>query len=172
MAYTNAQKRQHIRELQTYLHAISYFNSKIPRVIPDGFYGKETALAVRAFQREYGLAETGNTDFATWNKIVSIYQEYQHSEPIAYNIFPSSSYVLREGDKGLLVYILQAMLNNIGAYYDNMPAIEVGGTYNAATSDAVKRFQKKTGLPQNGSVDSGTWNMLVRASEHINHSSR
>lgn len=168
MAFSSNQKRQHIRELQTYLHAISFFNAKIPRVNPDGFYGKETAIAVRAFQREYGLPETGNTDFATWNKVVSIYKEYLHANPVAFDIFPSSGYVMRQGDSGLLVYILEAMLNDIGAHYDNMPALNVNGQYNTATSDAVKRFQSKVGLPQNGSVDSGTWNMLVRTSEHIN----
>lgn len=168
MAFNNNQKRQHIRELQTYLHAISFFNDKIPTVIPDGFYGKETAIAVRAFQREYGLPETGNTDFATWNKIISVYKEYLHSNPIAYNIFPSSGYVMKQGDSGLLVYILEAMLNDIGAHYDNMPNVKVGGFYNAATADAVKHFQSRVGLPQNGAVDSGTWNMLVRTSEHIN----
>ena len=55
MAYTNAQKKQHIYELQTYLYAISLFNDKIPQVIPDGVYDSETSIAVRAFQREYGL---------------------------------------------------------------------------------------------------------------------
>lgn len=168
MAFTSNQKKQHIRELQTYLHAISYFNDNIPRIIPDGFYGKETALAVRAFQREYGLPETGNTDFATWNKIVSVYRSYLYTAPIAYNIFPSVSYVMRQGDSGLLVYILQAMLNDLGNQHDNMHKLSVSGNYNEATSQAVSDFQRRMGLPQNGSVDSGTWNMLVKASEHIN----
>lgn len=168
MAFTSNQKRNHIKELQTYLHAISFFNNKIPRIIPDGFYGKETALAVRAFQREYGLPDTGKTDFATWNKIVGVYKYIQHSNPIAYNIYPSPEYILRQGDSGLLVYILQAMLNDIGKHFDNMPELEVSGKYNKPTIDAVKAFQEKVGLPRNGEVNSGTWNMLVRASEHIN----
>ena len=40
MAYSNAQRKQHIYELQTYLHAIALMNSKIPLIIPDGTYGK------------------------------------------------------------------------------------------------------------------------------------
>lgn len=170
MAFTANQKRQHIRELQTYLHAISFFNEKIPRVIPDGFYGKETVLAVRAFQREYGLPETGNTDFATWNKIVSVYRSYVYANPVSYNIFPSASYVLRQGDTGILVYILQAMLNDIGAAHDNIPDLAVSGDFNVQTMEAVKQFQKRAGLPQSGSVNSGTWNLLVRTSEHLNKS--
>jgi peptidoglycan hydrolase-like protein with peptidoglycan-binding domain len=167
MPYTNSQKKQHIRELQTYLHAISYFDSRIPQVIPDGFYGRETALAVKSFQEEYGLPVTGNTDSATWDKIVEVYRSYQKAEPIAYNVFPSSTYVMKIGDKGTLVYILQAMLNDIGEKFDNMPRVSVCGNYNSETADAVKMFQKKTGLPQSGNVNSGTWNMLVRTSEHM-----
>lgn len=170
MAYTANQKRQHIRELQNYLYAISFFDDRIPRVIPDGFYGKETALAVRAFQRDYGLPETGNTDFATWNKIVSVYRSFVYANPVSYNIFPSASYVLRQGDKGLIVYILQAMLDDMSNAYDNMPAVDVCGEFNNQTVEAVKQFQKRAGLPQNGSVDSGTWNLIVRTSEHLNKS--
>lgn len=166
MAFTNAQRKNHIHEIQRYLHTLSYFNSSIPRVIPDGFYGKETALAVRAFQREYGLPETGAVDSMTWNKIVEEYKRRLHAKPLAYNIFPSSGYVLRKGDSGLIVYVVEAMLNEIGRSYDNMPELRVTGVYDDSTETAVRRFQSRVGIPQNGNVDSSTWNMLVRASEH------
>ena len=167
MAYTNAQRRQHILELQKYLYAISLYNKKIPQIFPDGIYDQETAIAVRAFQREYGLPETGNTDPATWNKIVAVYRSYLNAEPIAYNVFPSPGYVVRSGDKGQLVYIIQAMLDDIGEKYENAPCVDICGSFNSATSDAVKLFQKRVGLQQTGTVDSGTWNMLVRCCEHI-----
>ncbi len=166
MPYSNAQKKQHIKEIQTYLYAISMFNNKIPQIIPDGLYGKETATAVRAFQREYGLQENGNVNSATWNKIVGVYRAYQHSAPCAYNVFPSQAYVVKSGDDGELVYIIQAMLGELGMYYDNFPKTTVCGNYNAATVTAVKNFQKRVGLPQNGVVDCKTWNMLVGCCEH------
>lgn len=172
MAYTNNQRRQHIMELQTYLHAIALMNSKIPLIIPDGVYGKETALAVRGFQREYGLPETGNTDSATWNKIVSVYRSYLKSKPIPYAVFPSEKYVAAKGDSGQLVYILQAMLRDISMNYDNAPRVDVCGEYNDSTAEAVNRFQQWCGIPQNGQVDSGTWNMLVRCCEQLNHNAK
>ena len=165
MAYTAAQRKQHIYELQTYLHAIALMDSSIPLVIPDGFYGNETVLAVKAFQRKYGLPDTGNTDSATWNKIVSVYRSYQHSIPEPYAVFPSEKYVCSKGDKGQVVYVIQSMLKDIGKRYDNAPDVDVCGIYNDATSEAVSRFQRWCGLPQNGKVDSGTWNMLVRCCE-------
>lgn len=167
MAYTNAQRRQHILELQKYLYAISLYNNKIPQIIPDGVYGKETSIAVRAFQREYGLPESGNTDPATWNKIVRVYRSYLDAAPSPYNVFPSAKYIVKDGDKGQLVYIIQAMLNDIGDHYENAPCVDICGDFNDLTADAVRQFQKRVGLPQNGRVDSGTWNMLVHCCEHI-----
>ncbi|MBE6861683.1 MAG: peptidoglycan-binding protein [Ruminococcus sp.] len=168
MAYTPAQRKEHIREIQHYLHAISYYDTQIPRIIPDGIYGKETAAAVRAFQRRYGLPETGSTDMRTWDKIVSVYNSFVNNDPVAYNIFPSPTFVLGEGDSGLLVYILQAMLDDIGMSYDNMHRVTVDGRYGRETSDAVMRFQRSVNLPQTGRVDAPTWNILAKTSEHIN----
>lgn len=168
MAFSPSQKKNHIRELQSYLHALSFLNERIPRIIPDGFYGNETALAVRAFQREYGLPETGSTDYATWNKLVSVYRDYIHGNPAAYNIFPSREYVVREGDRGLLVYIIEAMLDDIGMRHDNMHTVNTDGSFNEDTARAVRHFQQRMGLPPDGRVDSRTWNMLVNVSEHLN----
>ena len=168
MAYTNIQRKQHIIELQTYLHAIALVNDKLPLIIPDGVYDSETAIAVRAFQREYGLPDTGTTDGKTWNKIVSVYRENLRGNPVPYAAFPSAKYVAAKGDSGQLVYILQAMLQTIGKRYDNAPAVDVCGIYNDATADAVTRFQRWCGIPLSGKVDSGTWNMLVHCCEHMN----
>lgn len=161
MAYTQQQRRAHIRELQTYLYAISLMDSSIPTVPPDGVFGKATAEAVSAFQQEYGLPVTGNADPATWNKLVSVYRAYLHAQPLPYRAFPSASYVVRRGDRGQLVYILQAMLSDLAHRYDNLPDTAVCGEYDDATAEAVRRFRSMTGLPAGNEVDSAAWNMLV-----------
>ncbi len=166
MPYTNAQKKQHIKEVQTYLYAISLFDNLIPQIIPDGIYGSETSTAVRAFQREYGLPDTGNVDSATWNKIVGVYRTHINSAPCSLNCFPSQKYSIKSGDNGELVYIIQVMLEGLRKNFDNFPATTVCGNYNADTVKAVKMFQQKVGLPQNGIMDCKTWNMLVNCCEH------
>lgn len=166
MAFSDNQKRQHIRELQTYLHALSFFNEKIPRIIPDGIYGSDTSIAVRAFQREYGLTETGSADRATWNRLISIYRKLVYANPVSYAVFPSAGYILRKGDSGLIVYIIQAMLKDLSLVHDNLIPVEVDGTYGENTERAVALFQQKNGIASNGIVDSGTWNMLAKVSEH------
>lgn len=171
MAYNEAQKKQHILELQTYLYAISFINSEIPQVTPNGIYNKETIVAVRAFQRFYDLPETGNTDPVTWNKIVSVYRSHIRIAPMPYNVFPSENYVAHLGDNGHIVYIFQAMLSYIAGNYDNAPPCTVCGNYNRETSEMVRFFQKKVGLPQSGNIDSSTWNMLITCCEHISSTS-
>ncbi len=162
MPYTEEQKKEHIRELQGYLYGISLFDKRIPQILPDGRYDKETAKAVEAFQRIYGLPVTGETDPATWNKIVRVYMDYLDSEPEPYKAFPSRIYRAALGDSGELIYIIQAMLWKAAAWYDNMPKISVSGEYDADTEKAVKSFQKCCGLTESGCVDCITWNMLVR----------
>ena len=72
MAYTELQKRQHIRELQMFLHGISH-TAPLPHLIPDGIYGVQTAEAVRQFQQQNHLPETGKADTETWNALAQAY---------------------------------------------------------------------------------------------------
>ncbi|MBQ8961071.1 MAG: peptidoglycan-binding protein [Ruminococcus sp.] len=169
MAFSASQRKQHIMELQTYLHAIALMDSDIPAIVPDGVYSQETAAAVKAFQRKYGLPQTGAADPATWNSIVSVYRKYLTAAPVAYAAFPSAAYVAHKGEHGQLIYIIQAMLMDISRRYDNAPRVDVCGDYDDATAVAVKRFQQWCGVPQSGDVDSGTWNLLVSCCEHISH---
>ena len=162
MPYTDEQKKEHIRELQGYLYGISLFDKRIPQVLPCGEYNEDTVKAVEAFQREYGLPITGETDPVTWNMIALVYRNYLEGEPAAYHAFPSRDYRAVIGDSGELIYIIQAMLWKAAAWYDNMPKISVCGEYDKNTEEAVRVFQHCCGLPESGSVDCITWNMLVR----------
>ena len=162
MPYTDEQKKEHIRELQTYLYGISLFDKRIPQVLPDGVYDKYTEQAVEAFQRAYGLPETGETDTATWDRIAAIYRDYLEKTPAAYHVFPSRSFTVCEGDSGELVYIIQAMLWKVAGRFDNMPRVKVSGEFDGGTAKAVRFFRSCCGLSDESSVDCLTWNMLVR----------
>lgn len=48
MAYTQKHLRNHVMELQKYLHGISYYNPQIPRIVPDGIYDRETETTVKS----------------------------------------------------------------------------------------------------------------------------
>lgn len=164
MPFTNDQNRDHIREMQRYLHAISEINEAIPVIIPDGIYGAETEIAVRGFQREYGLPETGQADSETWDSIIRIYRGEQSREPERLNVFPSAEYIAGYGDTGTLVYVIQALLERLSRLFDNVPKVTVSGIFDSETVHAVSFFQKCWNLEQNGNVDSITWNMISKHS--------
>lgn len=166
MPFTNEQKREHIRELQRYLHAIDLSRGKLPAVIPDGVYGERTAAAVADFQRENGLPATGKTDSETWDLIVREYLEEMGERPMPLSVFPSADYVCHKGCGGVLVWAIQSILAELGRRYDNMPDIKVNGDYTDETENAVRIFQKICGLSLTGNVDSRTWNLLLVCWEH------
>ena len=62
-----------VRQMQEQLSVISGAYPAIPRITPDGIYGPATANAVRVFQSEFGLPQTGVVDYPTWYKISEIY---------------------------------------------------------------------------------------------------
>lgn len=161
MAYTDQQKRQHIAELQRYLHTLEMKGGNGVTVIPDGVYGTVTSSAIKDFQNDHGLPATGDTDSATWNEVVKEYRNIMAREPIPYPVFPSADYVCKKGSTGTIVYVIQAILYELGNIYDNITGVDVCGNYTPATIKAVEEFQKKLGLPCTGEVDSMTWNSLL-----------
>lgn len=106
MAYTDEQKRQHILELQAYLHGISH-QSQLPHLIPDGVYGENTANAVRLFQQQNQLPPTGETDTATWNAIAQAYRQEVRPTVLHLRLFPTGITAYAPGDKGSAVFVIQ-----------------------------------------------------------------
>lgn len=60
-------KHERVTELQTYLNALGYLS-----VLPTGYYGTLTTTAVSNFQRDNGLAVTGNADSSLFTKIFQV----------------------------------------------------------------------------------------------------
>lgn len=162
MAFSEAQKKDHIGELQRYLHDISYYDPSIPRIIPDGIYGIETSDAVRAFQRQYGLNDSGETNPATWEMIVEVYRRFVDTLAASLDIFPRDvGRIIDVGDKGLPVLVIQSILLTLSQQVTNIPPVRITGEYNAETARAVRAFQEISGLPPTGFVNRVTWNMLA-----------
>lgn len=164
MPFSDEQKKQHIAELQQYLHAVSLIQGNIPLIMPDGVYGRETSAAVKAFQHQYDLPETGDTDSDTWDKVVEVYKKSAVINPKCVYMFPSSEYVCMKGSHGDVVYTVQVLLAEICKKYDNFPNTEISGDFTENTERAVTMIQKLSGLSQNGKVNMATWNMIVRIS--------
>lgn len=62
-----------VRQMQEQLNAIADVYYPIPNIAADGIFGPRTREAVIAFQKQFGLPQSGIVDFATWYKISQIY---------------------------------------------------------------------------------------------------
>ena len=61
----------YVRVVQYYLAVIGENIDTVPEIAVDGIYGPQTAEAVRAFQREYGLPVTGVFGAATRDAVIA-----------------------------------------------------------------------------------------------------
>ena len=64
---------ENVRNLQTYLSAISQYIPQLGNITVDGIYGPATANAVREFQRLFGLPVSGSVGPWTWFYIAREY---------------------------------------------------------------------------------------------------
>lgn len=153
-----------VRELQEYLRYVAATYPRMPQVAVDGIYGPETAEAVRRFQELFALAPTGEVDDLTWETLVAEYRRllYPTTRPQPIYPFLSGDRTLELGDQGPLVRILQAMLDTVATFYNNLLSVPDTGRFDADTVAAVKLLQRLFGYEQTGVVDRRTWDMLAR----------
>ena len=164
MAVSEEQKQSDIAEIQNYLRAIAKTNKNIPNIIPNGIYDNQTILAVKAFQEDNTLPITGEVDAETWQ---NIYSTYKTIEEAAQKIQTIQPFIDREnmfvsGDAGYSIYIIQAMLNTISQFYNNISSPSITGVYDAATEKAVKQLQSIIGIKDTGEIDNNTWSSLAK----------
>lgn len=154
----------YVRVIQYYLDFIGYFNDSLQRLSADGVFGEATENAVRAFQRYYGLSETGVVDSETWYAILGEYNAILNSLPYefqSYSAFLYPGYVITNGSAGKAVEQLQTFLRTISENIPSVPSVTVDGVYGQQTSAAVEAVQSLYSLPVTGDVGPLTWNAIV-----------
>ncbi len=156
--YTDDQRRDHVRELQEYLRALSATDERYPLLGVDGVFGPETTEAVKVFQQTTNSPVTGTVKRDDWERIVREYGNLllQIVPPRAITPFPDPNFVLKPTDRDPLVYILQVMLAAISD-----TALAATGVYDIATESAVREQQLAADLLPTGTVDRITWDLLA-----------
>lgn len=154
-------ERYAIMQVQEILLLLSRTDPTLPVVFPDGIYGKETKIAVRAFQRRAGLPTTGKVDLATWNALFAAAAEYENY-PLPLEVFPPfpEGGFIGPGERSDFVLILQIALQEIGIL-GKEDAPSVTGTFDRETENAVKEIQRQAELMPDGRVDTATWNVIA-----------
>lgn len=156
-----------ITNLQRYLRQLSYTEPDIPSPPIDGIFDSATQNSLIAFQKKYGLPQSGVGDRDTWNKL---YEEYldsisRYSPPSDLSVFPRvpEGYAVSRGDEYFLVGIIQLLLNELKIIYDSFIPLIINGIFDEQTEANIIDFQKKNRLSPTGKVDKATWDSLVRA---------
>jgi peptidoglycan hydrolase-like protein with peptidoglycan-binding domain len=124
--------------------------SRTPSIYPEGqmtgYFGKATEAAVKKFQEKYGIRITGEVGPQTRAKLNELYGP-KEQQPFSYTF--DTKKVLKRGMQGIDIVNLQQALALDSGY---SPQGMVSGTFDKATEDAVKEFQKKYDLSVTGQV--------------------
>ena len=148
--------------LQYYLAVIGAYYAAVEPVEITGYFGEKTERSVKSFQRVFGLPMTGEVDCATRNDLYRAYKGIVESVPPDYTavaLYPGT--VLREGDSGESVRLIQQYLTLINKTYQNIPAVNNTGYFGPLTRQSVAAFQKQFGIDQTGIVGAVTWDRIA-----------
>ena len=155
-----------VRNLQRYLRRLSYEDKDIPPVPIDGIFDSATEDALLAFQRAYGLPQTGRADRETWERLFSEYERLSAEKDLTerVDLFPKSpqNYETALGEESAFVLVVQYLLSERALIYDAFGEIPQSGRYDEATAAAVAELQRAHSLPATGLVNRATWNRLIR----------
>ncbi len=158
-----------VRLIQYYLAVISYFDNQIPAAEVDGEFGPMTKSAVTVFQQRFGIEPTGEVNRDTWNQLQKTYTEVSEFLKKEYvtagdEIYPGR--ILSIGMTGDDVSSLQKLIQKISEKNSSVPTVEVTGTFDDQTEQAVRTIQSMNSLPVNGRVGLVTWNRILMLSRN------
>ena len=139
---------EQVRELQSRLFQLAWFPETTT-----GAYDAATRTAVSGFQAKRGLRATGVVDQRTWNRLLGMTERPTHDQ--MFNVLHPGPAILAAGAQGDQVRDLQARLVSIQWLFG-----DVSGSYDATTTEAVRGFQAKRGIPVTGEVDQRTLDRL------------
>ena len=157
-ALVRGDKNTDVQKLQRRLIELGYLSGTA-----DGVFGANTENAVKAFQAQLGLSQTG---VASASMQVKLYSESAPYAPVQTTPIPTQAPTqppqtsidyqqLEPGDQGDEVARMQNRLKELGYFTGNAT-----GKYYKETTSAVQRFQAAVNLQQTGIASSATLTRL------------
>ena len=165
------ERTESIKQVQRALRTLSKNGDDIPEVKEDGIFGSETTEAVRAFQRNAGMNQTGVVDYRTWEKIMNETRASidKITPPLPLSPFISDEASSAKPDEHTWsVYFAQLMLNVISVKYSGYDDVEINGTNSGATTEAFRQIQRIGNIStRDGTLDKKTWNTIASIFEFV-----
>lgn len=140
-----------VKHMQTHLASLGYMDPKKVQN-GDGLFGPGTEAAVKQFQHDHGLPETGKADLATRKAIRAADKELKSLDGTT----------LQQGQTSEAVRKWQSQLVKLG--YMTQAQMDTGpGVFGPKTEAATKRFQTDHHLNVSGKVGSATHAAMNKA---------
>ena len=139
-----------VESLQTRLTQLGYYSGRI-----SGSYGSLTETAVKNFQAANGLSADGKAGIKTQTKMYEDTAVLASAAGGVSTVVSTTSTTLKSGMSGAAVSTMQQKLKDLG-YYDG----PVSGNFGNVTWEAVRKFQRKSGLSADGVAGTKTLEKL------------
>lgn len=159
--YRSGDEDAGVKALQQRLYELGYLQSKHVT----GYYGSITVAAVKSFQKNNRISQTGTVaelTIAALNSASAKTSSFGSSADASADSGIAESIAkpgtLRYGDSGAAVKTLQNNLKKLGYYSGS-----ASGSYDTATKNAVIAFQKANSLSADGIVGSKTQSKITAA---------
>jgi len=146
------------------LRTLSFYDSNLVRIIPDGVFGEGTMEAVMAFQREFHLPVTGTVDNATWDAIVLAWTaaEERMSLPQPTSNLPSWQYSTPSGQASVYLLLSQAIFKALGTVLEGIEPCPADGVNSGACTRNIRWLQRRAGLRESGALGKAEWDALTQ----------
>ena len=154
--------------IQRSLSRISQNYPTIPNIYPiDGIFGESTERSVIAFQEIFNLTPDGIVGKSTWYMMVHLYtgilrlSELVSEGQTFFQLDFEYHQAIVYGQRGESVTLLQYLLSILAQFYLTIPFLTIDGVFGDETQAAVQALQLDAGLPQTGTVDEETWDVII-----------
>ncbi|MBE6643173.1 MAG: hypothetical protein E7615_05930 [Ruminococcaceae bacterium] len=161
------QRGGNVSGLQIALNRISANYPTIPFIEnANGFYNNNTSESVKEFQRIFDLPISGSIEKNTYYKLLYVIDSIRRlNQLVVYEtqfegITPQLRAILKYGDVGNQVKLLQYYLLFVSSFDDRVPPPQVVGVYGEKTYQSVTAFQNIFGFEPNGIVTQEVFGVL------------
>lgn len=152
-----------VKTVQTQLIKLGYLaaTSASGKTNADGVFGPGTNTAIKNFQKDYGLAQNGLGP-KTWGELWNPYAKKTTSNAAGPSVASCATKSLKPGVTTACVKTLQKALHDVGTF----AGTKYTTYYGTATKGAVKSYQEKVGLYNDGWAGTCVWYALQNYGKH------